>query len=178
MVYVSLRQIPQWVRQLSRAAFPVVNQKCKLLWSCGFWVAATRNRRLEHLALAPECFNRSGTDNLPSHVIGRYHSRGPAQAWGSSWLWTEPWVVFLILGWWQHLNPLNRHGKERKRALTPFVHTSSHLFFPTPPTIILIFHIRTLSTRELSMSAEIYSTGNLLNESFSPSVWYQSPSPL
>lgn len=44
------------------------------------------------------------------------------------------------------------------------------LFFTTPPTVILTFPIRTLSLGELSTGAEIYSTGNLLNESFSPSV--------
>lgn len=187
MVYVSLRQIPQQNRQLSRAAFPVVSQKCKLLWSRGFWVAATGNRWLAHLALAPECFSQevaqmtSPPMSLDTITHMAYPTSRGWEAWGSSWLWSEPWDVFLILGIWKHLNlwtdMVRRENKYLLHAET-FVHASSHSFFTTPPTISLIFHIRTLSLRDLSMSAEIYSTSNLLNKSFSPSVWYQSPSPL
>lgn len=180
-------QIPEQVRQLSRAAFWVVSQKCKLLWSRGFWVAATGNRWLEHLAPAPECFSQEVTQMTSTLILwdtaihmalpnfqrlGSVGKCGEAHGCDASieigfWYWEYGSLWTLEID-------MVRRGNEHLLHAENFVHTSSHLFFTTP-AIILIFHIRSLSLQKLSMSAEVYSTGNLPIWNFSPNVWYQCP---
>lgn len=124
MVYVSLRQIPQQDRQLSRAPFPVVSQKCKLLWSRGFWVAATGNRWLARLALAPECFSQEvaqmtsppmSLDTITHMALPNFKRLGSMGK-----LMAVKWAIRCVsdTGNMAASEPLNWHGKERKQVLT------------------------------------------------------------